>query len=337
MEINNLLSSIFCFYHPLSLIFLDDNNNFLNSVKLNFFENKNLMMYTDPFKALEQIKNNTQDLLKPILGTDENEFNDTFPYLSNLKISNTLKMLSNRSRFNNCGVLVIDYEMPEMNGVEFCNKIKKNFLFKILLTGEADTETAISAFNKGCIDKFILKSSPYLLDELADAITKLHEEYFLRLSEIILKSCGQPLQKIVNNQSYQKIFHEIKKKNDIVEYYLIDKLGSYLFITENHQFIWLLMSDEEKRKNDVDLLTGYDFPSDIISQLRNQESILYLFSESECKEPMNKWIDYIFPAKKLDNNYSYSIAFGKITGSINWEEVILYADYIKEKERLNGL
>lgn len=56
-------------------------------------------------------------------------------------------------------IIVSDMQMPEMNGIEFLSKVKDKSpdSVRIMLTGNADMQTAIEAVNKGNIFRFLTK------------------------------------------------------------------------------------------------------------------------------------------------------------------------------------
>jgi response regulator RpfG family c-di-GMP phosphodiesterase len=56
-------------------------------------------------------------------------------------------------------LIVSDYRMPGMNGVELLEQVGKSFpdVTRIMLTGAADLETALEAVNRGNIFRFLLK------------------------------------------------------------------------------------------------------------------------------------------------------------------------------------
>lgn len=83
-----------------------------------------------------------------------------------------LKALQSETSF---AVIVSDMQMPEMNGVEFLEKSKafQPDAIRIMLTGNADQQTAIDAINQGNIFQFINKpSTPQIVAEALRAAIK---------------------------------------------------------------------------------------------------------------------------------------------------------------------
>ena len=71
-------------------------------------------------------------------------------------------------------VVVSDMRMPEMDGATFLSKVRAQHpdVVRILLTGQADTQSAIAAVNEGSIYRFLTKPCPpeVIVDELTSAV-----------------------------------------------------------------------------------------------------------------------------------------------------------------------
>lgn len=71
-------------------------------------------------------------------------------------------------------VVVSDMRMPQMNGATFLAHVRSQYpsTIRILLTGEADTQSAIAAVNEGQIYRFLTKPCPpeVLLEEIGNAV-----------------------------------------------------------------------------------------------------------------------------------------------------------------------
>ena len=71
-------------------------------------------------------------------------------------------------------VVVSDFRMPNMDGIEFLSRVKgiSPDTVRMILTGYADVQTAIEAVNEGNVFRFLTKQCPP--DSLAKAVTARH-------------------------------------------------------------------------------------------------------------------------------------------------------------------
>lgn len=83
-------------------------------------------------------------------------------------------------------IVISDYRMPEMNGVDFLRQVCRKWpeSVRIVLSGYADTAAIVAAINEGEIYKFIPK--PWNDDELKVAIGNAIEKYRLQKSNLEL-------------------------------------------------------------------------------------------------------------------------------------------------------
>jgi CheY-like chemotaxis protein len=318
------------FYHPTKVIFLDDNRAFLDALKLEFFDQINMKTFTDSDEALMFIENNNHYDYHSIfkLVSDVN-VDTTTDRVIGFDINQILNCIYDKKRFDYVSILVIDYDMPGANGVEVCQKIKEKKVFKVMLTAEADKDTAIRAFNSGLIDRFIGKSSKDLYSDVALAASELNHQHFIDLSKSIMGGNYSSINMLFKNTLYQQLFSEVLKKSKAIEYYLVDNSGSMLFLDEDANPTWLLIQNSKKLTEQLDLIKGYDVPEKTINLIENKEKILFLFSENEYKENISEWVNYMFDAKNMDDNYNYSIVKGNVTNSIDWNRVVSYSSCLE--------
>ena len=113
-----------------------------------------------------------------------------------------LKDLPNRS----LDLVISDYLMPQMNGIDFLLEVKKvhPFATRILLTGYADKENAIKAINEVGLYQYVEK--PWNNDDLRITIQNGLERRFL------LERLEEKIQEVQNvQQSLQDIQAQIIK------------------------------------------------------------------------------------------------------------------------------
>ncbi|MCL5062783.1 MAG: response regulator [Nitrospiraceae bacterium] len=89
---------------------------------------------------------------------------------------------------NDVQVIVSDYRMPDMNGIELLKVVRKQRedIIRIILSGYADLNALITAVNEGHIYKFIPK--PWNDDELRITISNALDRYFLHKKNLELTS-----------------------------------------------------------------------------------------------------------------------------------------------------
>lgn len=80
-------------------------------------------------------------------------------------------------------VIVSDMQMPGMNGVQFLGKVREQApnSVRIMLTGNADQQTAMDAVNQGAIFRFLNK--PCSTDDLCEVLAAGIAQYRLVTAE----------------------------------------------------------------------------------------------------------------------------------------------------------
>lgn len=87
--------------------------------------------------------------------------------------------LSHFDKNPDISVVISDYRMPGMNGVEFLSQVCNKYpdTVRIVLSGYADTASVVSAINEGQIYKFV--SKPWSDEELRQTVAKAVESFSL--------------------------------------------------------------------------------------------------------------------------------------------------------------
>jgi CheY-like chemotaxis protein len=70
-------------------------------------------------------------------------------------------------------VCVFDYSMPGMDGLQALGELVDWPGSRVLLTGQADEQVAVRAFNRGLIDQFIAKQTPDISRRLIETVDHL--------------------------------------------------------------------------------------------------------------------------------------------------------------------
>lgn len=232
------------YFHPTTVVLVDDDSHMLRSLILG------LDLDTLPHKAFHDSQEGldfiNQDRYREkfvnLLTTAEEDAIGDSIYFDPRSLLSELK---SPDRFHQISVLIVDYEMPGMKGLELCKKIQNPFIKKILLTGVADENIAVEAFNQGVIDRYIRKHDPEFLTLLQKAISEAQQQYFQELFQIPLQAL------ILRSESTALIeptfvedFYQRVASYNIQEYYLVDGTGTFLMIGQDGKSHSLVTVDD---------------------------------------------------------------------------------------------
>lgn len=320
-------------YHPTTVIFVDDNKNFLQALQLQLKNKLIGQFYSEPLKALQfltqeyQVNSFTQRCLVP----SEEAADQLF---SKVDLRQIYKQCEISTRFEEIAVCVIDFMMPGIDGLELSRKIKAIHpsIRIMLLTGEADHELAVEAFNEGIIDKFLKKSSPDLPTKLYQTIQELTYKYFMGLSQSILSNMNGAADKFkrLRDPALIEFFTRLCQEKHIVEYYVINDNGSFLLIDNKANPYWLALVNSSELEGFYDTAATEKAPGSIINTLKEKTKIPFFFTDDDLWTPPAEWGDYLHTAQRLEGLETYYYAFIEKPSANEWYpvQVVSYSHYL---------
>lgn len=236
-------------FFPTKIAIIDDDQDFLDQVSLLLGDELVCQLYTSPDTALRDMAINTRknhefaDMCASHIAANLNS-DDPVEHSKNLH-----QFVTDPHRFDRFSVMVVDYSMPEMNGIEMCKQVSDPWIKKILITGKASTKVAIDAFNEGIIDYFIQKDDLNSDSQLNETISTLSAQYF---SEICLPKNAGLRHSIpyLFDADFVTWFKELCKENEIVEFYLKKRelLGEFMLVNKQGQVKYLMLQTEEQTR-----------------------------------------------------------------------------------------
>lgn len=328
-----------CCYHPTTVVMIDDDARFLKFASLKIESNNNLVTKTfaDPISAadflIKQYKPKT--FLEFCLDNPEEQSRDHRNI--DFDIRAIRQELYNPYRFDEIFIVVVDYVMPNMNGLELCKQLQHRYVKKILLTGEADEKIAIDGFNKGLIHKFIRKDMPDALEQLNQAIQELLWKSFQEQSEVIVNTLSfhpEHPPSCLDDPIFVDFFEQLCKKYKFTEYYLMDANGSFMFLDVNAKPSWLVVKDEGEMRgwHEMAELADTEVSPSILQAMQTRQKILYLHSDSDFQLDPSQWQKYLHTASKLEGRitYYYSYIDNSNTYDINTNKILSYKKYLDQ-------
>ncbi len=324
------MQSIPCFYHPTTVILIDDDQDFLDSLQLALAPHYKTKAFISPQTAQQFIEED----YKKYLARKNNYLKVAYESLAefhvSVAISSIYQMLFDLHRFAQVMVAIIDYDMPETNGLDLARQLKAQTPIKIImLTGEADQSIAVRALNHQVIDCFILKSAKSHTKELLKHCARLQQDYFVELSRGILESLNSEGKHPLQDRDFISMFHRLCTARHIVEFYLVDESGSFILLNATGQPTWLIVRTQSDMQTFYELAENETNTSTkLLIALRNREKIVRFQSLKEADTSVESWI--LHDATQLAHKeIYYCVLQGSEGYDMDIHRVESYTDFLR--------
>jgi CheY-like chemotaxis protein len=235
--------------------------------------------------------------------------------LLDVEISNLYQEIYNPKRFNQVSTIVVDYDMPALNGLELCEQINSSHIQKVLLTGAADEELAVQAFNRGLIQHFIRKQDPQALDLLDQYISESQQRYFKTLTQGLVRQIDADSTAIAD-PVFIDLFKKITQEHDICEYYLLEGTGSFLMLdAQGHPSALFTFTEELLGQNDEMIDELLQDGSDLLPEgladdlLEHRKALCFHYFEGLSFPTPNLWHQYAQDIHLIEGKQPYYWAY----------------------------
>lgn len=293
-------------YFPTKIAIIDDDDAFLQT--LSFY-----------LPGDHQLFNRSNAALEALLGYRP-QISDAFWLKSNVEadirdgmcdgvhekslIIDTSKMtevLNNKEKYQDISVVIIDFKMPEVDGITILEALKNKPFKKILLTANGGSKLGVKAFNDGLIDYFIPKDEENLLGKLKNIVQKLKAEYFFNITQR-LQECSTHVAEINANAALKNYFNELLIKRSICEFYLVDLAGAYILLDEQHKKHYFVMHTADQLQELAEIAEQDGASTDTIHQIKSGHRIPFFGQNKNYWEvPGREWGNYLYPSKAMES------------------------------------
>lgn len=323
MKNENIMKQINPCNFPTQVLLIDDSSQALEKLERVMDDSHaTYLPFSKPQEALNYINNLPSLADQWNIGIDED--------ILDTDISDLYRELYNNKRFTHVSTIVVDYDMPALNGLQLCEQLTSPHIQKILLTGAADEDVAIQAFNKGLIQYFIRKQDPQALDLLENYIKDSQQRYFKSLSQGLTRQISHETSAL-NDPAFVEHFVKIAAENNICEYYLFEGTGSFLMLNSKGEASALFtFTDELLAQNDemVDELTqdsSNPLPDGLLEDLTNHRKALcfHYFDGSAFPEPP-MWPQYAHEIHALKGRQTYYWAYVPNVKDLSSKDIVAF-------------
>lgn len=150
------------------------------------------------------------------------------------------------ARFALTRVCVVDYAMPAMSGLRVLSELTDWTGSRILLTGRADEQLAVSAFNRGLIEQFVPKQSPGPRLHLTTAIQKLRQLPEERYQQIWRATLSREQHALLCDPLLIQELENLTLKQGWIEHVVMGAPFGMLALDQHGEVSWLQLEPADK-------------------------------------------------------------------------------------------
>ncbi|MFM2041872.1 MAG: hypothetical protein RLY86_448 [Pseudomonadota bacterium] len=262
------------FSHPTTVVAVDDDPTFLEGLSFQMARYQPCQSFTDPRVALAEIRANlartrvADTLVVPIPPEELNEISAALDDSAlRLRSSHMVDIAGDSRRAEEVSTVLVDYDMPVMDGLSFCRALRDVPVQKILLTGKADANTAVAAFNEGLIQHFLFKSDQDIHSALRSALVAAQTRYFQYRTQTI-RQLLDPDRRMFADPALARHVRAVMDEHRIIEHYtLTDPPGLLCLDADGAGFI-LLIQDQDQVADCIAIAAEEGVPAAMLAAMR---------------------------------------------------------------------
>ncbi len=260
------------YFHPTQIVLVDDDIDFLGNLSLQLDADLAYLLFDSTHKALgylngRQPNGASRDRFFKGLENGTGDAGQHHREPLELDIGAFHREMQASDRFAQISVALVDYAMPQMNGLEFCQQIEDPHVKKILFTGVATESVAVDAFNRGIIDQYIRKHEHAVYDTLNQAIRQFQQEYIRDVFTAAADVFPINLPGLLAEPAVARLIERLRADQGLVEYYLAAEPSGFVFADADGQVKRLVIQNRDERARDAQRARDAGAPASIVDGL----------------------------------------------------------------------
>ncbi|MDR3098330.1 MAG: response regulator [Paraburkholderia sp.] len=312
-------------FYPVSVVFLDDSADFLHALR-GFFPNAHTHHFftsqheARAFVAAHGARGASHS---PLSGALWSEFEK--------RGGNALGQdaMADANRFAQLAAIVVDYDMPGQDGLEFLASVKEAMqdanCTRILLTGTADESHAVDAFNAGLIHFYLKKSDPGMTRKLAQALANAQRKFCAGHGHIGVHGVGAAYAE----RGTVEVLQGLVQREGIVEYYWRPEQNAVLTFDAAGRAGVFLAWDARDWAAQCDVVTDEGGPAALREEMEGRR-IMPVFWPNEAYRPGMARVEFAVP-QPVPGTQDTHAGWTRIDGLELAPEPVTYARWLREQ------
>ena len=264
--------------HPTMTVLIDDSDSFLKSLSFQLDPMLASQTFHDTRSALDWLTRGTREDSNALRINFDTQNLPPDHFNVAIDVERIYRISGQPLRFATPSVLVVDYSMPQMNGIEFCEAVRHLPCKKILFTGAADEKIAVNAYNRGLIDRYIKKSDDDALDLLELEIASLQQAFFAERSETLRDLLVLHNYQFLQDPVLAAVVRELRRNHGFVEHYIFPNPSGILFFDQHGKATLMIVETARGLQAQYEVARDSDAPASLQNALLERR-VLPFFSD----------------------------------------------------------
>jgi CheY-like chemotaxis protein len=320
------------YQHPSTVVLVDDNTSFLDSVRFQLGDLLPCQTFGDALAAIAWLRASSRAAAPAHFFEPGIDAFAAQPLNVALHVERVCRVVCDPLRFAAPSVLVVDYAMPGMNGIQVCEAVRQLPCRRILLTGAADERIAIDAFNRGLIDRYIRKSDPDALERLDSELAALQRRWFLDQADALRKLLPLHGYGFIDDPAIEALVAQTVATSRIVEHYLVHDPAGFLMLDRDGKCWLLVIETEQSMSAHLEVARDSGAPPSLQAALERRV-VIPNFSEGDgMYSPAfgKDWYRWTAPARVCAGRQPYYWALFETRPGFLSAPLASYADYLRQ-------
>ncbi len=326
------------YQHPVLVVLIDDNQSYLDSITFQLDSRLAFKTFTDIEIAIDWIKKACQhshaDASHPIHVGYDDETSCLERRNAAINLNKIYCTVFNKQRFDTPAVLVVDYAMPQMNGVQLCEALQHIPCKKILLTGQADEKVAVDAFNDKLIDQFIKKNDPRALSRLELAINSLKKVFFTEQTSTLKELLTKHTYTFLADAAIASLVDQLYQQYGFVEHYLFPNPSGILFIDIHGNTKLMVIETEVSLTAHYEMAQHQNAPLALLVALKSHQVIPFFSNNGGVYESNinDHWSTYCQPSQICRGSQNYYWSIFEFPSHYLQDDIYSYTKYLMDRK-----
>ncbi|WP_423823999.1 response regulator [Salinisphaera sp. SPP-AMP-43] len=282
---------------------IDDDIDFLGNLSLQLDADLAYLLFDSTRKALDYLEQRQSN------GVARNRFFCEPPGCEGAGAAKSLEInmdalsreIHSSDRFAQISVALVDYAMPQMNGLDFCKNITDPHVKKVLFTGVATEAVAVEAFNEGIIDQYIRKHEHAVYERLNKTIRQFQHDYIRNLFVSAKDVLPLNVPELLGEPAVKELIDGLGKSHGLTEYYYAERPNGFFFVNASGEIKRLVIQTPEEARQTADTCRALGMPSTACERIARCEMMVdpLVVADANAWPSSENWNDYLVSARPL--------------------------------------